>query len=78
MSDNIEDVLASMNRQYDRGNYADAEMEENNRNDDEEDVVDMNYLLSAGSPDHVNTDDVENGHGQSLGSKQSGHASGGP
>ena len=51
MSDNLEDVLNSMNMQYDQqvqSNLRDAEMEQ--QVDDEEDVVDMNYLL-AGSPE---------------------------
>jgi len=44
--DNLEDVLANMNRQYDHNNK-DTDMEFRN-NDDDEDIVDMNYLLSAG------------------------------
>ena len=43
--DNLEHILANMNRQYDLNNK-DTEMEFRN-NDDDEDVVDMNYLLEA-------------------------------
>lgn len=51
--DNLEQVLANMNRQYDK-NHRDTEMEFRN-NDDDEDVVDMNYLLAPGQGDEFDS-----------------------
>ena len=63
MSDNLEDVLNDMNRQYDHQqqmNDRDTEMEFKNQmgGDDDEDVVDMNYLLSAGANDDFENDNI--------------------
>lgn len=59
MSDNLEDVLNDMNRQYDVHNNHDAEMEfKSPLADDDEDVVDMNYLLAAGSLEEHENDNA--------------------